>query len=123
MKSLQLLENLEFHTSNPSSQPLWVAEDGRILRFALQPGQVVREHQAPHSPVYIEVLKGRGMFAGNDGKEAQFGPNTLLIFDVGEVHSIRALDEDLVFVVFLREAPGAGQFAGRLLSSRDDPGH
>jgi quercetin dioxygenase-like cupin family protein len=105
MKTMQLLERPEFHDKNPYAQPLWVAEDGRILRFALRPGQSVREHSAPHSPVYIVVLKGEGMFAGADGQEQQFGPNALLIFNAGEEHSVRALNEELVFVTFLHEAP------------------
>jgi hypothetical protein len=50
------------------------------------------------------VLKGHGLFAGGDGAENQFGPNTLLIFDPGEDHTIRAMDEELVFVVLLHGA-------------------
>ena len=107
MKTAQLMDNWEFHDKNPFAQPLFVAQDGRILRFALRPGQVVREHNAPHSPVYMVVLKGRGMFAGEDGKEQPFGPNALIVFEAGENHAIRALDEDLVFVTFLHGAPGA----------------
>lgn len=68
---------------------------------------MVREHQAPHSPVYIVVLKGQGMFTGPNGEEQQLGPNALIIFEAGENHTIRALDEDLVFVTFLHGAPGA----------------
>ncbi len=34
-------------------------------------------------------------------------PIDLLIFNAGENHSIRALNEDLIFVAFLREAPDA----------------
>jgi quercetin dioxygenase-like cupin family protein len=107
MKTVTLMENWEFNDKNPYAQPLFVSHDGRILRFALRPGQIVREHQAPHSPVYVVVLKGQGMFAGADGKEQQLGPNALIIFDAGENHSIRALEEDLVFVTFLHGAPGA----------------
>jgi quercetin dioxygenase-like cupin family protein len=106
MKTEKLMENWEFHDKNPYAQPLFVSHDGRILRFALRPGQIVREHQAPHSPVYIQVLKGQGMFAAADGKEQLFGPNTLIIFEAGETHSVRALEEDLVFVTFLHGAPG-----------------
>lgn len=102
-----LMENWEFNDKNPLAQPLFVAQDGRILRFALRPGQVVREHQAPHSPVYIVVLKGQVMFAGADGEEKLLGPNALVIFEAGENHSMRALEEDLVFVTFLHGAPGA----------------
>ncbi len=105
MKSIRLMDNWEFHDKNPYAEPLFVAEDGRILRFALRPGQIVREHQAPHSPVYIVVLKGTGLYAGGDGQEQPFGPNTLLIFGAGEPHSIRAVDDDVVFLAFLHGAP------------------
>ena len=107
MKTISLMENWEFKAESPYAQPLFVSHDGRILRFALRPGQIVREHQAPHSPVYVVVLKGQGMFAGADGKEQPFGPNALIIFEAGENHSIRALEEDLVFVTFMHGAPVA----------------
>ncbi len=113
MNATQLLDNLVFHDQDPNAEPLFVAPDGRILRFALRPGQAVREHNAPHSPVYIVVLKGQGMFADAAGKEQRFGPNSLLIFDAGENHSVRAEGEELVFVTFLHEAPGVGQFPSR----------
>ena len=106
MRTTQLLEDLEFHERAPYAQPLYVGEHGRVLRFTLKPGQSIREHDAPHSPFYVVVLKGRGVFAGGDGKDQQFGPNALLIFDPGELHTVRALDEELVFVGFLHGAPG-----------------
>jgi len=105
MKTVQLLEGLEFHDKDPYAQPLHVDKNGRVLRFTLRPGQRVQEHNAPQSPVFIVVLKGQGLFSGGDGEESQFGPNSLLIFDPGEDHSIRAMDEELVFVAFLRGAP------------------
>ncbi len=105
MKSIPLMENWQFHDKDPYAEPLFVAPDGRILRFTLRPGQSVREHQAPHSPVYLIVLKGTGMYAGGDGNEQPFGPNSLLAFEAGEAHSIRAVDEDVVFVAFLHGAP------------------
>ena len=107
MKTFQLLENIEFHDKNPYAQPLQVDENGRILRFALKPGQIVHEHTAPHSPVYLVVLQGNGLFAGADGVELKFGPNTLLTFEPDEPHSIQALDEELVFLALLHEAPKA----------------
>lgn len=105
MKTFQLLDKLEFHEQNPYAEPLWVERDGRVLRFTLRPGQSVKEHNAPKSPVYVVVLQGRGMFASESGVEQPCGPNSLLIFEAGENHAIRALDEDLVFVVFLHGAP------------------
>ena len=107
MKSMSLSEKVEFHDQYPYAEPLYVSEEARVLRFALRPGQVVREHNAPHSPVLVVVLQGQGMFAGADGVERQFGPNSLVIFNAGENHAIRALSEDLVFMAFLREAPDA----------------
>lgn len=88
MKVFQLLDNLQFHEKNSYAEPLLVSETGRILRFTLRPGQSVREHNAPHSPVHIVVLKGHGLFAGPDGREQRCTPNTLLFFEPGENHTI-----------------------------------
>ncbi len=105
MKNMQLLEQLVFHDEEPYAEPLDVDEYSRVIRFTLKPGQKIAEHNAPHSPFNIVVLQGRGMFAGSDGKEQSYGPNTLLTFEPGENHAIRALDEPLVFVGFLHGAP------------------
>ncbi len=102
MKSQQLLDDLEFHQSVPFAQPLFVRHDGRILRWMLKPGQQITEHSVPHSPFYVVVLKGHGMFAANGEQEQKFGPFSLLIFDPGEAHTVRALEEELVFVGFLQ---------------------
>jgi quercetin dioxygenase-like cupin family protein len=105
MRTMHLLEDLEFHKEHPYAQPLLVDKDGRVLRFTLKPGESFKEHNAPNSPFYVVVLKGKGMFSGQDGQEKEFGPNSLLIFDEGENHTVRALDEDLIFVGFLHGVP------------------
>ena len=101
MKTFPLLEQIEFHDDSPHAQPLWVNEHSRILRFMLQPGQSIKEHSSPRSPFYVVTLKGRGLFTGGDGVEQEIPVNTFLLFDPGEAHSIRALDEELVFIGFL----------------------
>ena len=101
MIATQLLADLEFHDPVPYAQPLLVDQHSRILRWMLKPGQQVGEHKVPGSPFYVVVLKGRGMFAGSDGQEQEVGPGSLLIFEPNERHSVRALDEELVFVSFL----------------------
>src|SRR5512135_1352318 len=106
MESVQLLENLVFQDKSPLAQPLHVDPNGRAILFTLKPGQSIREHNVPSSPFFVVILKGRGVFTGLDGKEKTYGPDTLLIFDPAEVHSVRALDE-LAFVGFLHGAPGA----------------
>ena len=109
MKTIQISDKLVFNESNPHAEPLNVDAQGRVLLYALRPSQVVKEHNAPNSPVKLFIIKGHGLFAGGDQHESRLGPNTLLILDPGEDHSIRALDEDLVFLAFLHGVP-AGQF-------------
>jgi quercetin dioxygenase-like cupin family protein len=105
MITTNLLEGVQFNEKNAQGEPLYVDKVGRAVRFALKPGQTMKEHNAPNSPVYIIVLKGQGMFTGGDGKETKCNPNALLIMDPKENHSIRALDDELIFVAFLRGAP------------------
>jgi quercetin dioxygenase-like cupin family protein len=105
MKTFQLLENLSFRSENAIAEPLAVDEQGRVLRFMLEPWQVIREHKVPSSPFYVFILQGRGVFTGDDGVEQTVGPHTLLTFAPGETHSVRALDEALVFVGLLQSVP------------------
>lgn len=106
MKTIQLLQEVRFNARDARAEPLYVDKEGRAILFALKPGQSIKEHNAPDSPFYVVVLKGKGLFAGGDGKERLLGPDSLLIFDAKENHSIRAVDEELVFVGFLRGAHG-----------------
>ena len=122
MKSTYLLEELEFNEKEAHAQPLYVDKFGRVIRFTLKPGQSLREHNAPNSPLYIVVVKGRGMFAGGDGKEQEFGPNALLLIDPKEHHSIHALDQELVFVGFLHGAPSnVSEKKGGTISRKQKP--
>lgn len=105
MKTFKVHNNIIFNDPNPTAEPLHVDQYGRILRFALQPGQTVREHNAPNSPVNIIILQGQGHFAGGDGQEHKIGPDTMILFDPGENHIIKAMDEPLVFLAILHEAP------------------
>lgn len=105
MKATHLLEDQIFNDKHAHAEPLHVDRDGRVILFTLKPGQTIREHNAPSSPFYALILSGQGAFTGEDGIERTFGPNTLLTFDPGENHTIRALEE-LVFVGFLHGAPG-----------------
>lgn len=107
MLNFQLSQDYVFHDNDPFAQPLFVGKTGRILRFMLKPGQSVEEHTAPHSPVYIVVVAGTGLFSGADGEARPFGPGALLVFEPGEPHAIHAQEEPLVFAAFLHGAPGA----------------
>lgn len=106
MKVIDLLENWQFDHKGPHADPLHVDRNGRAILFTLKPGQTIREHNAPSSPFYVVILRGRGIFTAGDGIEQTAEPNTLLVFDPGEPHMIQALEE-LVFIGFLHGAPGA----------------
>jgi len=106
MKVTNLFENLKFDSKGPHADPLHVDRNGRAILFTLKPGRTMREHNAPSSPFYVVILGGRGSFTGSDGIEQAVKPNTLLVFDPGEPHIVRAIEE-LVFIGFLRGAPGA----------------
>lgn len=116
MKTMHLFDELKFRDKDPYAEPLLVDQHGRILRFTLRPGQAIKEHNAPKSPFYVVVLRGRGLFAGGDGQEREVGPHALLVFDPGENHIIRAMDEELVFVGFLHgvEETRPGKVGGKL---------
>ena len=106
MESVQLLKNLVFQDKGPIALPVHVDPNGRAILFTLKQGQTIREHNVPSSPFFVVILKGRGAFTGGDGVEQTFGPDTMLIFEAGEIHSVQAADE-LVFIGFLQGAPGA----------------
>ena len=119
MKTLPLLQSLEFRDERPLAKPLLVDESGRVLRFTLKPGQLVAKHCAPGSPVHIVVLSGKGLFSGADGREVLLEPDALVVFGAGEVHAIRALDEALVFVAFLHKVAGVPEAQHRVTHRED----
>ena len=104
MESRSLLSHLEFHDVDPYAKPLLVNQDVRILNWMLKPGQSTSEHAVPDSPFYVVVIQGRGIFSGGNGIEEEHGPATLLLFERGESHLVRALDEDLIFISFMHGA-------------------
>ncbi len=106
MKSIALLDHVTYRSESAHAEPLHVDANTRALLFCLRPGQVVKDHTSPHSPVIIVVLKGQGYFAGGGTRESQCGPNTLLVIAAGEHHAVRAGDEEVVFLAILQGAPG-----------------
>lgn len=105
MKATNLLDNLKFGDKDPHAEPIYSAKDGRAIVFTLKPGQSIREHNAPSTPFFVVILKGKGVFAGGDGDTHTYEPNTLLVFDAGENHLIRAINEELVFIGVLHGSP------------------
>jgi len=109
MQVINLLENQKFSDTHAHAEPLHVDKNGRAILFTLRPGQTIIEHNAPSSPFYVIILSGQGVFTGGDGVEQTAGPNTLLVFDPGENHAVRALQNDFVFIGFLHGVTTAYQ--------------
>lgn len=98
MRTIELLEDVTFSERTAHAESLHSNEEGRALRFAFLPEQQIETHEAPHSPVHLVILQGRGIFTGADGVGRECAEGMMVIFDAGEKHSVRALDEKLVYV-------------------------
>ena len=105
MEYVNLLDDIKFNQSHPIAQSIHADKNSRILQFALEPGQEVKEHSSPSSPVYIVVLRGGGTFKDGDGNEKLAGPGSMIIYDINEKHSVKAGEEELVFVAILHGSP------------------
>lgn len=105
MKSINLLEEIEFNDTRVLGQAILADKNNRIIRFALKAGQCLKEHRVPSSAVRIIVIKGSGVFSGEDNKGVELGPQSLIIFEPNEAHSVQALDMELVFVAILQGSP------------------
>lgn len=105
MEHVKLMEGIRFNDGHPIAQSIHADRNGRILQFALEPGQELKEHSNSSSPVYLLILKGEGIFRGEDGSQTAAGSGSMIIYDVNEKHSVTAGNEELVFVAILHGSP------------------
>lgn len=105
MRTVDLFADIKFSERKAHAESLHSNEEGRALRFAFLPEQELETHEAPHSPIHLVIIQGRGMFAGADGVERECSEGMLVAFDAGESHTVRALDEKLVYVAIYNENP------------------
>ncbi|HEX6384893.1 MAG TPA: hypothetical protein VF177_09500 [Anaerolineae bacterium] len=110
MRTFDLFEGLEFNERNAHAESLHSNEEGRALRFAFLPGQRIRPREVSDSPVHLIILQGRGMFAGADGVERECSEGMMVAFDADESHTVRALDEKLVYIAIYKENPATHQY-------------
>lgn len=101
MKTIKYKENVKFNKDHGVADPLFIDKNSRLLRFSLLPGQSIKEHRAPSSPVFIKIIEGRGLFWGKDGNKQEYDSNSIIIFSQNEIHGVSALDEKLVFIALL----------------------
>jgi len=105
VRTFDLFEGIKFNERNAHAESLHSNEEGRALRFAFLPGQRIELYESPHSPVHLIILQGRGMFTGADGVERECSKDMMVAFDAGETHTVRALDEKLVYIAIYKEVP------------------
>lgn len=105
MRLINPKEGISFNQDHAIAEPIFINKNNRILRFSLLPGQSIKEHKSPSSPVFINIIKGRGIFWGEDGVKKEVGSESMIIFKQNEVHGISALDEELVFIALLHGSP------------------
>ena len=105
MKVINPNENINFNEEHAIAEPLFINKNNRLLRFSLLPGQSIKEHRSPSSPVFISIIKGRGVFWGEDGEKKEVDSDSIIIFTQNETHGISALDEELVFLALLHGSP------------------
>lgn len=103
--SFDLLKDVEFKEEHPHAETILADRDTRLIRFSLLPGQSIKEHSAPSSPVYIIILEGRGTFTGGEDNASELGAGSCVKYEQGEKHSVRAGDEKLVFAALLKGSP------------------
>ena len=123
MRTIELLAGVEFKEKQPHAQSLHSNKEARALRFAFLPGQRIRAHDAPSSPVHLIVLQGKGVFSGRDGVERECGPGMMVVFDAGEIHTVRALDEDLVYVAIYNGVPPKYESEHRRMVEAEEMNH
>lgn len=98
MHSFDIMKDVEFKTEHPVAETILADKDTRLIRFSMLPGQVIKEHSAPSSPVYIVVLEGRGEFSDGEGGSKELGPNSCIKYELGEKHPVQVTDEKLVLI-------------------------
>lgn len=110
MDLFKLMKNIEFSDGEHGhAQVLYADASSRALRFALKKGQKI-DNFYPHSPVQVIILKGSGVFEGKNGYQTATN-NTLIHFAEDEEFSVRAENEELVFIALMHG------------STRVDPDH
>ncbi|GMQ78766.1 MAG: hypothetical protein BMS9Abin02_1301 [Anaerolineae bacterium] len=123
MRTIELLAGVKFNEKQPHAQSLHSNKDARALRFAFLPGQSIKAHDAPHSPVHLMILQGKGVFTSQDGVERECGPGMMIIFDAGETHTVRALEEDLVYVSIYNGVPTTSESEHRKMVEAEELDH
>lgn len=78
--------------------------DARLVVFRLAPGQAVAPHTST-STVLLTVLEGSGTLSGAD-EERRCVAGDVVAYAPGELHGMRAHDEELLLLATITPRPG-----------------
>lgn len=87
----------------PATAMVHDSHDARLVVFRIEPGQQVVPHTS-HSTVFLSVVEGTGVLSGADA-EREVRAGDLVAYEPGEVHSMRAADEQLVLLAIIAPRP------------------
>ena len=90
----------------PATAILHDSPDARLVVFRLAPGQFVPPHRST-ATVMLHVLQGTGELSGADDAVVSVSPGDLVTYEAGELHGMRAIDEQLLLLATITPRPGA----------------
>ena len=90
--------------TRPAMAMLLDMPDTRLLVFRIAPGQSVAPHQSV-STVILTVLDGEGIVLGKEG-ERPCRPGDVVVFEPGETHGMRAVDQTFKLLATIAPRPG-----------------
>lgn len=93
-------------SANPTRPATAIAHDdadARLVTFRIEPGQEVKPHTSTSS-VMLSIVSGHGTVTGADG-ERPVRAGELVIYARGELHGMRAAEEQLVILAMIAPRP------------------
>jgi quercetin dioxygenase-like cupin family protein len=92
--------------NRPATATIYDTADARLVVFRIAAGQAVASHRSP-STVTLQVLAGTG-FISHEGREQLCSEGDVVAFTPGEIHGMRAQDDELLLLATIAPRPSSG---------------
>jgi quercetin dioxygenase-like cupin family protein len=93
------------HPGRPAMSLMHDGADARLVVFRIATGQSVPVHTSA-STVVLHILSGSGLVSGVDG-ELQVSAGTVIAYEPGEPHGMRAPTEELTLLAVIAPRPAS----------------
>lgn len=80
------------NTLRPATAALHDTPAVRLVVFRIEPGQEIAMHTNPGT-VLLSVISGHGTIFGGEDESHQVGPGSMVAYEPGEPHGMRASGE------------------------------